>query len=242
MSSLRVSANNFREWVKARETPLARLIYATAYNLRCASVPVIPGVHIFLYHLHRQVTGAFNQFIQAVWYTPLFKARLSAPAPRLRLYGGMPMVLGPIEITLGSDCRVAGVLNMIGRATSKEPTRLIVGDNCDLGWAGAISVARTVRLGNNVRLAPGCILAGFPGHPIDAAARAAGAPDTEDQIGDIILEDDVWLGTRVMVNAGVTIGRGTVVAQGSVVTKDLPPFVLAAGVPAVVKRQLEPSP
>ena len=42
----------------------------------------------------------------------------------------------------------------------------------------------------------------------------------------------------VTVSAGVRIGRGTVVAAGSVVTADLPPLVLAAGVPARVIRSL----
>jgi len=74
---------------------------------------------------------------------------------------------------------------------------------------------------------------------MDAKDRAAGLPDTEDQVGDIILDNDVWLGTNVTVSAGVTVGVGSVVASGSVVTKDIPPGVLAAGVPAKVIRQLE---
>ncbi len=48
----------------------------------------------------------------------------------------------------------------------------------------------------------------------------------------------MWLATWVTVTAGVTIGAGTVVAAGSVVTKDLPPGVLAAGIPARVVRAL----
>ena len=73
---------------------------------------------------------------------------------------------------------------------------------------------------------------------MDARDRALGLPDTDDQIGDIVLEPDVWLATGVTVTAGVRIGRGTVVAAGSVVTRDLPPFVLAGGVPARVIRSL----
>jgi acetyltransferase-like isoleucine patch superfamily enzyme len=115
-----------------------------------------------------------------------------------------------------------------------------VGNNVDIGWQTTIAVGRSIEIGNNVRSAGRAFLAGYPGHPIDAAARATGAPDTEDQIGDIVLEDDVWLATGVTVSAGVRIGRGTIVAAGSVVTKDLPPGVLAAGVPARVVRQLQP--
>ena len=68
--------------------------------------------------------------------------------------------------------------------------------------------------------------------------RAAGAPDHDSQARDIILEDDVWLGRGVSVNSGVTIGKGTVISSGSIVTKDIPPGMLAAGVPAKVIRTL----
>ena len=63
-------------------------------------------------------------------------------------------------------------------------------------------------------------------------------PDTEDQIGDITLKDDVWLATGVTISAGVTVGQGSIIAAGSVVTKDIPSGVLAGGVPAKVLRQI----
>jgi acetyltransferase-like isoleucine patch superfamily enzyme len=55
----------------------------------------------------------------------------------------------------------------------------------------------------------------------------------------VVLEQGVWLGARVTVLKGVTIGRSSVVAAGSVVTRDIPPGVLAGGMPAKVLRKLE---
>ncbi|MCJ7702813.1 MAG: hypothetical protein MUO62_14615 [Anaerolineales bacterium] len=54
----------------------------------------------------------------------------------------------------------------------------------------------------------------------------------------VILEDNVWLGARVIVLPGVTIGSGSVVGAGSVVTRDIPPLSVAAGIPARVIRKL----
>ena len=50
----------------------------------------------------------------------------------------------------------------------------------------------------------------------------------------ITIEDDCWLGAGVKVLDGVTIGRGSVIGAGAVVTKDIPPFSVAVGVPAKV--------
>ena len=50
----------------------------------------------------------------------------------------------------------------------------------------------------------------------------------------IVVEDDVWVGTHVVICDGVTVGAHSVLAAGSVVTKDVPPYSVAGGVPARV--------
>lgn len=56
---------------------------------------------------------------------------------------------------------------------------------------------------------------------------------------DVEIGDDVWLGANVVVVAGVKIGDGSIIAAGAVVTKDIPPYSIAGGVPArVIKKRL----
>lgn len=55
----------------------------------------------------------------------------------------------------------------------------------------------------------------------------------------VIIEDYVFIGPRSIILPGVKIGRGTIVAAGSVVTKDIEPFVVVAGIPAVKMRERE---
>lgn len=49
---------------------------------------------------------------------------------------------------------------------------------------------------------------------------------------DVIINEDVWCGFNVCIMAGVEIGRGCTIAAGSVVTRSLPPYCMAAGIPA----------
>lgn len=58
--------------------------------------------------------------------------------------------------------------------------------------------------------------------------------------GDIIVDDDVWIGYRSTILSGVHIGQGAVIAAGSVVSKDVPPYAIVAGVPArVIKYRFD---
>ncbi|MGM7449656.1 acyltransferase, partial [Idiomarina sp. ST20R2A10] len=52
--------------------------------------------------------------------------------------------------------------------------------------------------------------------------------------------DDAWIGAAAMVLRGVTIGQGAIVAAGAVVTRDVAPFSIVAGNPAVLVRELGP--
>jgi acetyltransferase-like isoleucine patch superfamily enzyme len=57
---------------------------------------------------------------------------------------------------------------------------------------------------------------------------------------EAVIEDVVWLGYGTIVLTGVTVGRGSVIAAGSVVTRDIPPYSIAAGVPAkAIGRRFE---
>ena len=54
--------------------------------------------------------------------------------------------------------------------------------------------------------------------------------------GDIIVEDDVWIGYKATILSGVHIHQGAVIASGAVVTKDVPPYAIVGGVPAKTIR------
>ena len=99
----------------------------------------------------------------------------------------------------------------------------------------ALDVAR-ITIGDDVQIGPRVQLL-TPTHPVDAELRRAKWEAAE----PIAIGDNVWLGGGVIVCPGVTIVDDTVVAAGAVVTRDLPAGVVAAGVPARVMREVQPT-
>lgn len=56
--------------------------------------------------------------------------------------------------------------------------------------------------------------------------------------GDIVFEEDVWVGSNAIILSGVTIGRGAVIAAGAVVTHNIPPYSIVGGNPAkIIKKR-----
>ena len=109
---------------------------------------------------------------------------------------------------------------------------VIIGDNSLIGMGNVI--IGPVTIGNNVIFAQNIVASG-----LNHEYKDPSVPIVQQNVttAPIVVEDDCWIAANVVITAGVTIGRHCVVAAGSVVTKDIPPFSVAAGNPAkVIKR------
>lgn len=227
-----------KQWVKTSDHQGAKLVKKLWLLVRTFEIPTVPFIHRTLYFCHVAIKHLFADILRILYFTPLFKSRLNNSPKRLYLYGGLPVVIGSVDMSLGDDVKLAAMTTISGRSSGTCIPTLEIGDNVAISCRTSIAVGRKIKLGNNVLIAGNCYLVGYPGHPLDAESRALGLPETEQQIGDIILEDDVWLAAGVKVMPGVTIGKGTIVAAGSIVTKDLPSNVLAVGAPAKAVKSL----
>jgi len=231
-----LSIERAKQRLKRSDNPLLKGLLVCLKALRFGDLPLPKRPYQGLFLTHQLVINSLGYLARVLYWSPLFKSQINHCGKQLYLYGGMPYLAGPLAITLGDRCRVSGHTTITGRGCNPSVATLKIGDNVDIGWMTTIAVGNKIIIGDNVRIAGGAFLAGYPGHPMDAAARAKGLPERDDQVADIVLEDDVWLATGVSVMAGVTIGKGSIIAASSVVTKDIPEGVLAAGIPAKVIR------
>lgn len=104
-------------------------------------------------------------------------------------------------------------------------------DHMKLGCGCYLNCTNYIKIGCGVIVGPYTIIMDGDGHVVEG----------DNYIGEnrkpIIIEDNVWIGTRSVILKGVTIGKGSVIAAGSVVTKDVPANCLAGGVPARILKE-----
>ncbi|OHB60982.1 MAG: hypothetical protein A2168_07195 [Planctomycetes bacterium RBG_13_50_24] len=96
----------------------------------------------------------------------------------------------------------------------------------------------------HIKIGENCLIAAntqiFDGHGHDLSFdNTANRINTEGGTQPIIIEDDVWIGINCIIIGGVTIGKGSIIGAGSVVTKSIPPFVIAAGNPARIIKDMK---
>lgn len=154
--------------------------------------------------------------------------------------------------TLGRKVRVWGrpVIKTHGRLIVRDRVRidsritrtelvvdshgtLEIGESAFINYGCSIAAHKLVRIGPRCNIGTFCMIIDNAFHELDPERRHL-RPESK----PIVLEENVWLGGRVIVLPGVTIGKDSVVGAGSVVTSDIPPGVVAAGVPAKVIRSL----
>lgn len=94
----------------------------------------------------------------------------------------------------------------------------IINSRCRLDNRGDITI------GNNVSISQEVVIL--------TADHDMNSPYFDGRTKKVIISDYVWIGTRATILPGVHIGKGAVVAAGAIVTKDVPEYVVVAGVPA----------
>ena len=150
---------------------------------------------------------------------------------RLCTTRGVPRIDANGEIILGDRVKIWSHIHTT-QLSAGGRGKLIIGDNTFINVGSIISANHLIKIGKNVQIATGVIVMDNDFH---------GVEDREEEKvpTPIIIGDNVWLATRVVVLKGVTIGEGSTIATGAVVTKDIPSYSLAAGVPAKVIKKLK---
>ncbi len=148
---------------------------------------------------------------------------------------------GPEFISLGAGASVGRGCSLTAwDAAGVGTVALEIGENTSIGEGAHITAANRISIGNNVLFGK-YITVSDNSHGAVALAEIETPPIRRPLVskGPVVIEDNVWIGDKATILAGVTVGRGAIVAANAVVTRDVPPACMVAGAPAKLVKSLE---
>lgn len=152
--------------------------------------------------------------------------------------------IGEKYISIGSNSHIGdyGRLTAYSYYPHTKQTfspEIIIGDNCSIGSQSHITAINKIVIGNNVLTGPRVLITdNAHGASMDAILDIAPSKRELVSNGSVIIEDNVWIGEGAMIMPNVTIGESCIIAANSVITKDIPPYCVAAGSPAKIIKTL----
>jgi acetyltransferase-like isoleucine patch superfamily enzyme len=176
--------------------------------------------------------GLVGTIIQGMWRILLARVYLrnANKVGKLVSVNGKPIIGNLGQMFFDDEVRIWSVIERTKLYTGKDG-KLVVGRNSRLNGVH-IDARELVEIGDTVQIGPYTIIMDSDFH--DLKDHSKDGPSKP-----IYIEDDVWIATRVTILKGVRIGKGSVIAAGAIVTKDVPPYCVAAGTPARVVKKID---
>lgn len=143
--------------------------------------------------------------------------------------GEMLALLGQLLGAMGEGCWIEPPLYV------NWGSRITLGDHVYANTGLTVIDDTFVTIGSHVMLGPRVTISAAS-HPVDPELRR----QAYQYDLPVTIEENVWVGAGATILPGVTIGKNSVIGAGSVVDRDIPPDVVAAGVPCRVLREIGP--
>lgn len=164
---------------------------------------------------------------------------------KIYLIGNGHVIIGDNLVFRSGDGLNALSRNIRGILFTDAHGHIQLGDNVGISSACLWSKSK-ITIGNNVNIGADSLIIDTDAHPHNYVERRR---DFKSNVGElayekympaapIVIDDDVWVGTRCQILKGVHIGARSIIAAGSVVTNDIPADVVAGGVPCRVIKHI----
>jgi acetyltransferase-like isoleucine patch superfamily enzyme len=190
----------------------------------------------YSYKTHLKVRGKVNRL-----YTMWIKNNLDKIGEQ-SVIGRDCYLLGGKYIQIGKNTMIGphGVVTCWDEYMGERLSPSIrIGDNCSIGEYCHITSANSIIIGNGV----------LAGRRITITDNSHGTSNIEDlkvrpsqrkiySKGPVVIGDNVWIGDKASIMAGVSIGQGAIIAANAVVTKDVPDYGVVGGVPARIIKSI----
>ncbi len=126
--------------------------------------------------------------------------------------------------------KVGKNINVEYNARFRSGGLIEIGDNSGIGVN--CRVPSNISIGKDVMMGPDVVIL-TRNHRFDDLSTPM-IQQGSSEMKKVIIEDNVWIGTRTIILPGITIGKGSIVGAGSIVTKDVPQNAIVGGNPAKI--------
>jgi maltose O-acetyltransferase len=175
--------------------------------------------------------GSHLENAEALFRARWYLRKASYVGPRVRVWG-RPKVHNEGTIRIGARTKLISSVATLELSAAPGGT-LEIGEQVFINYGCSFGATQLIRIGPRCAIGSYAIIMDNDFHTLEPERRYDIPPSAP-----VILEENVWLGARVIVLRGVTIGAHSVIGAGSVVTRDIPPRSLAVGLPARVVKSL----
>lgn len=146
------------------------------------------------------------------------------------------MLEGAKYITIGNNCIIGSNVQLTAYdsyGVQKFTPSLVIGDGTEIGDGSHITCINRIELGDNVLTGRYVLITdNSHGKPSDSIKGVEPAKRDMYSKNPVVIKDNVWIGEKASILAGVTVGEGAIIGANTVITKDVPPYTLAVGSPA----------
>lgn len=193
---------------------------------------------LYPYHLSERI-DIYRDRLYTLWMRPFLGhlGKDSIIGRSSRLWGG-----GGKQISIGDETIIQrhAILGCWTRYHDQAfSPSITIGDHCNIGEYCHITAINQIVIGNGL-LTGRFVLITDNSHGGLSQAEAAIPPAARKLVskGPVVIGDNVWIGDKVTILAGVHIGDNAIIAANAVVIEDVPANTMVAGAPATVRKRL----
>lgn len=219
-----------RARIKRGDGAVFRAIRASYYALNRAQLPLPKSLCKVIWNAYRVTVTVYYWMKSTFLVAPLFRGLCEEIGTNFRAGTFAPFVSGQGKVFLGNGVRFYGKQNFLFASIKSELPTIHVGDGTGFGHSVTFDIAGRMQIGKGCMVASGVMFVDCGGHSIVPELRAAGIPPKESDVRDIVIGDNVWIGTGAFILPGAAIGDNCVIAPNTVVTKRIPPNSLVYAV------------